>query len=437
MIIMGFADKLRSKINKVSDTVQGAVDNAQSGFDPLPDETSKKYYEIAYGLLSSIYWEKEQEDFYHKKTKEIFYEKVHFNTIKNYIEYHSGEACDVEKLHSILNDYFDKSNNSEEFSRFSSIRDYSILRSNLQNKKIPSKKIENLVEINKELDRTQAYVCSRDAILDICFKDAINDIKAKFDNVLTIVEEYGESKFLDEGLGRIRKECNETLPSTLADSIIKKVFLDSFYSGNSIITKCSVNFFIHYAVVKHAEAFGLSDCFPHFSALSLKALHFEHYGNNKENYSPITDEECRDFVLNNKFYADALRSHPFDKDEYVNKFVAEIKEACNYISKYFFLRDLDYAVSEDAHFIDNICNLAWKKIAGIYTEQPEDYNSIANLFYSFAKKPQLRVFYEEADDEYDEDDYEEVDDDEYEEDEYNEVDDGFEEHEYEGEEIKL
>ena len=80
---MGFADKLRSKINKVSDTVQGAVDNAQSGFDPLPDETSKKYYEIAYGLLSSIYWEKEQEDFYHKKTKEIFYEKVHFNTIKN------------------------------------------------------------------------------------------------------------------------------------------------------------------------------------------------------------------------------------------------------------------------------------------------------------------------------------------------------------------
>lgn len=430
---MGFADKLRSKINKVSDTVQGAVDNAQSGFAPLPDETSKKYYEIAYGLLSSIYWEKEQEDFYHKKTKEIFYEKVHFNTIKNYIEYHSGEACDVEKLHSILNDYFDKSSNSEEFSRFSSIKDYSILKSNLQNKKIPSKKIENLVEINKELDRTQAYVCSRDAILDICFKDAINDIKAKFDNVLTIVEEYGDSKFLDEGLGRIRKECNETLPSTLADSIIKKVFLDSFYSGNSIITKCSVNFFIRYAVVEHADAFGLSDCFPHFSALSLKALHFEHYGNNKENYSPITDEECRDFVLNNKLYTDALRSHPFDKDEYVNKFVAEIKEACNYISKYFFLRDLDYAVSEDAHFIDNICNLAWKKIAGIYTEQPEDYNSIANLFYSFAKKPQLCVFVDEDD----EDDYEEVDDDEYEEDEYNEVDDGFEEHEYEGEEIKL
>lgn len=278
--------------------------------------------------------------------------------------------------------------------------------------------------------------------MDICFKDAINDIKAKFDNVLTIVEEYGEFKFLDEGLGRIRKKCNEKLPSTLADSIIKKVFLDSFYSGNPIITKCSVNFFIHYAVVKHADAFGLSDCFPHFSALSLKALHFEHYGNNKENYSPITDEECRDFVLNNKLYTDALRSHPFDKDEYVNKFVAEIKEACNYISKYFFLRDLDYAVSEDAHFIDNICNLAWKKIAGIYTEQPEDYNSIANLFYSFAKKPQLRVFYEETDDEYDEDDYEEVDgdeyeEDEYEEDEYNEVDDGFEEHEYEGEEIKL
>lgn len=436
MIIMGFADKLRSTINKVSDTVQGAVDNAQSGFDPLPDETSKKYYEIAYGLLSSVYWEKEQ-DFHHKKTKEIFYEKVHFNAIKNYIEYHSGAACDVERLRSILNDYFDKSSNSEEFSRFSSIRDYIILRNNLQNKKIPSKKIENLVEINKELDRTQAYVCSRDAILDICFKDAINEIKAKFDNVLTIVEEYGESKFLDEGLGRIRKECNETLPSTFADSIIKKVFLDSFYSGNSIITKCSVNFFIRYAVIEHADAFGLSDCFPHFSALSLKALHFEHYGNNKENYSPITDEECRDFVLNNKFYADALRSHPFDKDEYVNKYVAGIKEACNYISKYFFLRDLDYAVSEDAHFIDNICNLAWKKIAGIYTEQPEDYNSIASLFYSFAKKPQLRVFYEEADDEYDEDDYEEVDDDEYEEDEYNEVDDGFEEHEYEGEEIKL
>ena len=437
MIIMGFADKLRSKINKVSDTVQGAVDNAQSGFDPLPDETSKKYYEIAYGLLSSIYWEKEQEDFHHKKTKEIFYEKVHFNTIKNYIEYHSGEACDVEKLHSILNNYFDKSSNSEEFSRFSSIRDYFILRNNLQNKKIPSKKIENLVEINKELDRTQAYVCSKDAILDICFKDAINEIKAKFDNVLTIVEEYRDSKFLDEGLGRIRKECNETLPSTLADSIIKKVFLDSFYSGNSIITKCSVNFFIRYAVIEHAEAFGLSDCFPHFSALSLKALHFEHYGNNKENYSPITDEECRDFVLNNKLYTDALRSHPFDKDEYINKFVAEIKEACNYISNYFFLRDLDYAVSEDAHFIDNICNLAWKKIAGIYTEQPEDCNSIVNLFYSFAKHPQLRVFSEEADDEYDEDDYEEVDDDEYEEDEYNEVDDGFEEHEYEGEEIKL
>ena len=81
--------------------------------------------------------------------------------------------------------------------------------------------------------------------------------------------------------------------------------------------------------------------------------------------------------------------------------------------------------------------MAWKKIADIYTEQPEDYNSIVNLFYSFAKKPQLSVFYEEADDEYEEDNCEEVDDDEYEEDGYNEVDDGFEEHEYEGEEIKL
>ena len=421
MIIMGFADKLRSKINKVSDTVQGAVDNAQSGLNPLPDETSKKYYEIAYGLLSSVYWEKEQEDFHHNKTKEIFYEKVHFNTIKNYIEHHLGEACDVERLRSILNDYFDKSSDNEKFARFSSIRDYFILRNNLQNKKISSKKIENLVEINKELDRTQAYVCSKEAILDICFKDEFNGIKAKFDNVLTVVEEYGGFKFLDEGLGRIRNEYNEKLPSTFAESIIKKIYLDSFYSGNPIVTNCSVNFFILYAVVKHADAFGLSECFPHFSALSLKALHFEHYGNNKENYSPITDEECRDFVLNNKIYADALRSHPFDKDEYVDKFVAEIKEACNYISKYFFLRDLDYAVSEDSHFIDNICNLAWKKIAGIYTEQPEDYNSIANIFYSFAKSPQLSAF----------------EDDEDEEDEYEEADDGFEEHEYEGEEIEL
>lgn len=364
---MGFADKLRSTINKVTDTVQNAVDTAQSGYEPLPDDISKKYYEIAYGLMSSVYHTRYTNNIFGEEIEETEYDIVPFDAVKKYIEYHLNQPCDEGKLLSILDNYF-YVNNDRIYNRYvGGTEGNAFIRSNLADKKLPTLKINKLIEKNNELDQIKTYRCTRDEFYNICYNDIFYDIKSEYNYILEVIERTGQSYHLFEGLRRIEKKYLNVIDNIATHDMIHKAIANSLYEGNETVR----NFILEYFYGIHKDSEG-KYIYIFASKVAVRAWHFEKYGQDKTNYISITEDECRNFVLNSKSYMNEVENHPFDRDAYIAKYTDTIKNSGMSFS-------CDYSHGKDEYFIDTICNLAWK-------EASEHFNVVYDSDDSWATK---------------------------------------------------
>lgn len=347
---MGFADKLRSTINKVSDTVQNAVDTAQSGYDPLPDETSRKYYEIAYGLMSSVcHTDCTRDLLLDKEIEKTHYDIVPFDAVKKYIEYHLNQPCDENKLLSILDNFFNQGYNNRTYKRYVGGTDGdAFIRSNLASKKLPVLKINKLVEINNELDQIKNYRCTRDEFYNICYSDIFSEIKSEYDYVLDVIERTGQIGHLFEGLRRIGKKYLNVIDDIATRDMIHKAIANSFYEGNEIVKR-----FILEEFCKRDINDGDAYLYIFAARVAVRAWHFEKYGQNKATYASITEEECRNFVLNSKSFMKEVENHPFDRDTHIAGWANNIRQCMTF--------SCDYSNGKDKYFIDAVCNLTWKE----------------------------------------------------------------------------
>lgn len=391
---MGFADKLRSTINKVSGTVQTAA-------NPLPDETSRKYYEIVYGLLSSVFEITDDkntifESDHRSESERTSYKKVPFDGIKKCVEFHIGESCDDELLSSILSDYFGGGGYEKRTSYFRYSRGEhgeECLKTHLSYMKVPTAKAEKLIEINSQLDSSNPYMCSREELYNTCFKDIFDEIKAEFVHVLDVVEDRetsisfenettrirdNNSIFL-EGLTRIRDKYEKVLGETLFNDALLSIAFDSFWNGKPFTKKCFLNSFYYQMAYRSQEVGRLQ----YFASIALRAVRFEKYGKNKSDYTSIADEECRDFILTFDSYENALKNHPFDRDDFIGEQVKEIQKL-GFIMWLFF-RKMDRNSPEEIYLFDYVCNLAWKDIASMYEyEINVDAAEITHMLFNFA-----------------------------------------------------
>ena len=90
----------------------------------------------------------------------------------------------------------------------------------------------------------------------------------------------------------------------------------------------------------------------------------EPYGGDKENYTSITDEDYRKFVLSVNYYKNEIDDNPFDKEEYIVRFAEGIKKReVFYMVDTSFGRECFHIRCIDDYFCDAVCNLAWKVIA--------------------------------------------------------------------------
>lgn len=373
---MGFADKLRSTINKVTDTVQSAVDTAQSGYNPFPDDISKKYYEIAYGLLSSVCSISKKYG-----STSITYHNVSFDAIKKYVEFYLKEPCDDVKLLSILDKYF--AGHNEELKGYCCKSDNSLRQYVARDNNIPAKTISNLIQLNEVLNLKKSYMCSNEEIYDICYKETIENIKDEFNYVFKVVEEYNDLEYFEKGLREITKKYRKTMPIVLLNPLVDNLVYDSFWSRNPITEKCFLKLLYSYMSIKAKHAI---ESLEYFSSFALRVVHFENYTGNSADYSSVTEEECRDFVMNFDAYAKRIKEHPFDRDEYIDKCIKDIKKIP--ILKYdVYGRSYEEETPQNNYFIDYMCNLAWKEISGIYeVDGMDDKGKIANVLFTFAKK---------------------------------------------------
>lgn len=340
---MGFADKLRSTINKVSGTAQAAA-------DPLPDETSRKYYEIAYGLMSSVcHTDCTHSVLLDKEIEETTYDIVPFDAVKKYIEYHLNQPCDENKLLSILDNFFNHGYNNRTYRRYVGGTDGdAFIRSNLASKKLPMLKINKLVEINNELDQIKNYRCTRDEFYNICYSDIFSEIKSEYNYVLDVIERTGQIDHLFEGLRRIGKKYLNIIDDIATRDMIHKSIANSFYEGNEIVKR-----FILEEFCKRDINDGDAYLYIFAARVAVRAWHFEKYGQNKATYASITEEECRNFVLNSKSFMKEVENHPFDRDTHIAGWANNIRQCMTF--------SCDYSNGEDKYFIDAVCNLTWKE----------------------------------------------------------------------------
>lgn len=340
---MGFADKLRSTINKVSGTDQTAA-------NPLPDETSRKYYEIAYGLMSSVcHTDCTHDVLLDKEIEETSYDIVPFDAVKKYIEYHLNQPCDENKLLSILDNFFNRGYNNRTYKRYVGGTDGdAFIRSNLASKKLPVLKINKLVEINNELDQIKNYRCTRDEFYNICYSDIFSEIKSEYNYVLDVIERTGQIGHLFEGLRRIGEKYLNVIDDIAIRDMIHKSIANSFYEGNEIVKR-----FILEEFCKRDINDEDAHIYIFASRVAVRAWYFEKHGQNQATYTSITEEECRNFVLNSKPYMKEVENHPFDRDLYIAKWTDVIKGRMSF--------SCDYSNGKDKYFIDAVCNLTWKE----------------------------------------------------------------------------
>ncbi|MBQ2829333.1 MAG: hypothetical protein IJF20_08840 [Clostridia bacterium] len=347
---MGLFDKLKSAIDTAADTINKSIEASQKANDPLADPMVKKYYEVTYGLIKTI-------------------GRANYDAIKKYIEYHLGEPCDETMLQKALECYW-------------GYPLYHIITENTfsENKQ---KKIE---EVNRLLDTLNLYRCGKEEAYDICFKKEIKEITSEFENVLNVVDEYS-FKHLEEGMNRIRTNHYENIGlktySGIIHMVVKKKFLENNPSVETILVTC-----LERATYKYRKINGAF----RISSIVLRALHFEKFGNSEEGYESITEDECLDFVANNKYFKtkakELTEKNPFDMIDYNARFANSIIDADimsgTYSKDQFAKTECwmpDYKT--EPYYTDKVCNLYWKHIKDNYEENIIGSNDAYDMIWDY------------------------------------------------------
>ena len=119
------------------------------------------------------------------------------------------------------------------------------------------------------------------------------------------------------------------------------------------------------------------------ASVALRAVRFEAFGQTEEGYTTISEDECRNFVLNNDTFRSEIDEHPYDTDKYTEEFINKI------INPELFARDIhDYAWMplryEDSYYADMVCNKFWKLAATEYENgESEDPNDVYDIIFDY------------------------------------------------------
>ena len=294
------------------------------------DETVKKYYNIIFAMIKSI------------GSNYLKSEKINL-IAKAYVEKQLNESCDEEKLNEALELYkmsikpIDKYSNKSEKTVF-------------------------LQEYNASLEKNTDYLDNNFDIINLCFKDEYILIEKEFAEILEIVNENPSVEILHQGVGKKIVEKHKTsIDLSIIYKITRKIIQEAFCSGNLVIQEILVDW-LYKNVYEHRY------CVQMLTALkiiSLKALNFEVYGNNRAEYKTVYEEDYRNFALIDKDLSKKIKNRPFDKDEIIQSFVEELMNGIK--GKDTFSLGTRYCIYSVAlidnndYFFDYLCNLAWKQ----------------------------------------------------------------------------
>ena len=186
------------------------------------------------------------------------------------------------------------------------------------------------------------------------------------------------------------------------------VISDSFFEGNPVTQELLFYFFVD--VLNNR----INDPSPeeHVSAgaliysVALRAIHYDNYAEGE--YAPISYDECQKFVLSCPSYVKEIENHPFEKEEYTEKFANSVRTAYNFNPRFSSFEDEDEYISSYHHsaltwakyskprFEDALAYFAWKAIAEEYADTTDENGEImgesknpmvvATMIYNYIKE---------------------------------------------------
>lgn len=369
---MGFLDKVLGKVDLVKEKIQKALNGETMSNEehPLADETVKKYYEIAYGLLASVWTDKKGSPY-----------NVRYKGIKKYVEHFIGEQCDEEKLQKALS-YFDCEgyNYGPTNATYSLFLSEYFVTSGYNIRKLSKFAANKIIETNRLLDEDTTYRCAaREEALEICYNisGVLNKVKAQYEEILVNFENRIGSFRSDVGdlINHCVKAYSDALKRDTIEGVIRDTTRDKFFEGDSNAWLLVV-----------LSTYSLLSYDNRVASMALRAAHFEKYGLNEKDYTSFTDDECRKLVASEDVFMSELNKFA-DEDE-TNRFINEkIQHILS--TDVFYNKTSDFWMpnKEDIYYTDKVCYEFWTDVATKENlDFSQDINTVFNTMLKYKKK---------------------------------------------------
>lgn len=393
---MGLFDKLKNAIDTATDTINKAIESVQgenvsNQNTPPLDEIVKNYYEIIYWMKGNLSW-------YGKETTD------ENSRARKYIELMIGEPCDEEKFITAVEMTNMGTINTPKTILEKQIKD---LKEKLSSelKAIIDKRKEGLSE---EADSLYKYKCETEKAYRVCYENLISQIKADYDMILDVIKDNVNCEHFIQGFNKRILEKYEKDYFEHLDICVYIVISDSFFEGNPVTKELLFYFFVdtlnnrfNNPSSKEYVAKGSL-----IYSLALRAVHFENCSEGE--YTPISHDECKKFVLNCPAYIKKIEDHPFEKEEYIEKFANNVRTAYSFEPGFSSFEEYDEYISSYHHsaltwakcsknyFNDALANFFWKEIAEEFTEttdengvimgESKDAMVVANMIHDYIKE---------------------------------------------------
>lgn len=101
------------------------------------------------------------------------------------------------------------------------------------------------------------------------------------------------------------------------------------------------------------------------AGIALRAVNFAQYGDNRETYPSLTEEKCREFILNNAYFQARLKKeHAFELEKYTESFIQSLVK-CRApgagpldarTAHELIVECLLFKVSDEDYYIDSVCH---------------------------------------------------------------------------------
>lgn len=362
------------KVVSLSPKKKAEINEAEN--NTLVDETENKYYEIAYGLLAS-------------------FGKYKFDLegIKKYIEYHASEPCDIQKLEKVLK-YFNYKvyTHTKSAPLYHLFGDEDELVSTLKSRGLEELVSEKILAKNEVLEEAKLYRCTQNDLYNICYKDILEYIEEEYKIILDVTSSHGD-KFFHEGISKLIEKIKATykIDIVLIDDCLLEITCKLFEEGNETL-KSTLDYQLAESLKTGSDKSKIS--IWALSLMVLKALNFECYTGTKENYTSITEEMCRDYVMAVESYRQDVENHPYEKEKYITKHISNIMGENGFLINYMFfiyagptIENRRKTTPKEDYFTDFACNSFWKNVARKYKGgDSTNYNDVTNIMYDYLTK---------------------------------------------------